>query len=56
MSGAVLAKRDAGDKQSDDDNCSIYRYGSFCTGIEVFGELLLIGTIFIQTSEKLLLS
>ncbi|XP_029011567.1 premelanosome protein b [Betta splendens] len=31
----VVAKRDAGDKPSDDD-CVIYRYGSFCTGIEVF--------------------
>ncbi|XP_061591141.1 premelanosome protein b [Cololabis saira] len=28
---AVEAKRDAGD-----DSCAIYRYGSFCTGIEVF--------------------
>ena len=33
----VVAKRDANDKPSDDD-CVIYRYGSFCTGIEVFGE------------------
>ncbi|XP_071333514.1 premelanosome protein b [Trachinotus anak] len=31
----VVAKRDANDKPSDDD-CVIYRYGSFCTGIEVF--------------------
>ncbi|KAI3356980.1 hypothetical protein L3Q82_003613 [Scortum barcoo] len=31
----VVAKRDADDKPSDDD-CVIYRYGSFCTGIEVF--------------------
>uniref|UniRef100_A0A8P4KND1 PKD domain-containing protein n=1 Tax=Dicentrarchus labrax TaxID=13489 RepID=A0A8P4KND1_DICLA len=31
----VVAKRAAGDKPSDDD-CVIYRYGSFCTGIEVF--------------------
>ncbi|XP_060931445.1 premelanosome protein b [Limanda limanda] len=31
----VVAKRQAGDKPSDDD-CVIYRYGSFCTGIEVF--------------------
>ncbi|GAA6216735.1 melanocyte protein PMEL-like [Lates japonicus] len=30
----VVAKRDAGDKP--DDDCVIYRYGSFCTGIEVF--------------------
>ncbi|XP_029911511.1 premelanosome protein b isoform X2 [Myripristis murdjan] len=30
----VFAKRDADDKPSDDD-CVIYRYGSFCTGIEV---------------------
>ncbi|XP_070695747.1 premelanosome protein b [Pempheris klunzingeri] len=30
----VVAKRDADDKPSDD--CVIYRYGSFCTGIEVF--------------------
>lgn len=34
----VVAKREADDKPSDDD-CVIYRYGSFCTGIEVFGEL-----------------
>ncbi|XP_028266259.1 premelanosome protein b [Parambassis ranga] len=31
----VVAKRDANDKPSDDD-CVIYRYGSFCTGIEIF--------------------
>lgn len=31
----VVAKRAAEDKPSDDD-CVIYRYGSFCTGIEVF--------------------
>ncbi|KAM8754213.1 premelanosome protein b [Acanthopagrus schlegelii] len=31
----VVAERDANDKPSDDD-CVIYRYGSFCTGIEVF--------------------
>ncbi|XP_035512432.1 melanocyte protein PMEL-like [Morone saxatilis] len=31
----VVAKRAAGNKPSDDD-CVIYRYGSFCTGIEVF--------------------
>ncbi|KAM3872136.1 premelanosome protein b [Diretmus argenteus] len=30
----VVAKRDADDKPSDDD-CVIYRYGSFCTDIEV---------------------
>ncbi|XP_071771619.2 premelanosome protein b [Centroberyx gerrardi] len=30
----IVAKRDADDKPSDDD-CVIYRYGSFCTGIEV---------------------
>lgn len=35
---AVVAKRDVGDKPSNED-CVIYRYGSFCTGIEVFGEL-----------------
>ncbi|XP_024148572.1 premelanosome protein b isoform X2 [Oryzias melastigma] len=29
----VIAKRDAGD---DDDSCVIYRYGSFCTGIDIF--------------------
>ncbi|XP_010788790.1 melanocyte protein PMEL-like, partial [Notothenia coriiceps] len=29
----VLAKREADDKP---DDCVIYRYGSFCTGIEVF--------------------
>ncbi|XP_010751709.3 premelanosome protein b [Larimichthys crocea] len=31
----VVAKRDANDKPSDDD-CFIYRYGSYCAGIEVF--------------------
>ncbi|XP_023248686.1 melanocyte protein PMEL-like [Seriola lalandi dorsalis] len=31
----VVAKREANEKPSDDD-CVIYRYGSFCTGIEVF--------------------
>ncbi|XP_054464876.1 premelanosome protein b [Anoplopoma fimbria] len=31
----VVAKRDADDKPSDDD-CVIYRYGSFCTGIDIF--------------------
>ncbi|XP_059188399.1 premelanosome protein b [Centropristis striata] len=30
----LVAKRDADDKP--DDDCVIYRYGSFCTGIEVF--------------------
>ncbi|XP_063745419.1 premelanosome protein b isoform X2 [Eleginops maclovinus] len=30
----VVAKREADDKP--DDDCVIYRYGSFCTGIEVF--------------------
>uniref|UniRef100_A0A3Q3BVC9 Premelanosome protein b n=1 Tax=Haplochromis burtoni TaxID=8153 RepID=A0A3Q3BVC9_HAPBU len=33
----VLVKRDA-DKKSSDDDCVIYRYGSFCTSIEIFGE------------------
>lgn len=33
---ALKAKREADEKPSDDD-CVIYRYGSFCTGIEVFG-------------------
>lgn len=33
----VVANKDADDQPSDD--CVIYRYGSFCTGIEVFGEL-----------------
>uniref|UniRef100_A0A672HZJ5 Premelanosome protein b n=1 Tax=Salarias fasciatus TaxID=181472 RepID=A0A672HZJ5_SALFA len=32
---AVVAKRDADDQPTGDD-CVIYRYGSFCTGIEVF--------------------
>ncbi|XP_054868663.1 premelanosome protein b [Amphiprion ocellaris] len=31
----VVAKREANDKPADDD-CVIYRYGSFCTGIEIF--------------------
>ncbi|CAJ1084433.1 melanocyte protein PMEL-like [Xyrichtys novacula] len=30
----LVAKRDVADKPADDD-CVIYRYGSFCTGIEV---------------------
>lgn len=34
----VVAKRDADDKSTYDD-CVIYRYGSFCTAIEVFGEI-----------------
>ncbi|XP_038165387.1 premelanosome protein b [Cyprinodon tularosa] len=34
-SAIVVAKRDAEDQPSDDD-CVIYRYGSFCTGIEIF--------------------
>lgn len=34
---ALKAKREADEKPSDDD-CVIYRYGSFCTGIEVFGK------------------
>lgn len=38
----VVAKREAEDNPSDDD-CVIYRYGSFCTGIEVFGELTFTG-------------
>ncbi|XP_015822505.1 premelanosome protein b [Nothobranchius furzeri] len=32
----AVARRDVSDKQPDDDDCVIYRYGSFCTGIEVF--------------------
>ncbi|XP_034027360.1 melanocyte protein PMEL-like [Thalassophryne amazonica] len=36
---AVLSKRDADDKPADDD-CVIYRYGSFCTGIEVAVETI----------------
>lgn len=43
----VVAKRAAEDKPSDDD-CVIYRYGSFCTGIEVFGELPFISATFIK--------
>lgn len=35
---AIVAKRDTEDKPLDDD-CVIYRYGSFCTGIEIFGKL-----------------
>ncbi|XP_043980756.1 premelanosome protein b [Gambusia affinis] len=35
VAAIVVAKREAEDKPSDDD-CVIYRYGSFCTGIEVF--------------------
>lgn len=36
----VLVKREA-DKKSSDDDCVIYRYGSFCTSIEIFGEFYL---------------
>ncbi|XP_075898395.1 premelanosome protein b isoform X2 [Nelusetta ayraudi] len=32
---ALKSKREA-DKNASDDDCVIYRYGSFCTGIEVF--------------------
>ena len=35
---AVVAKRAAGDKPSEDNDCVIYRYGSFCTGIQVIGK------------------
>ncbi|XP_054912678.1 premelanosome protein b isoform X2 [Poeciliopsis prolifica] len=35
VAAIVVAKREAEDKPSDDD-CVIYRYGSFCTGIEIF--------------------
>lgn len=42
----AVAKREANPKPSDDDDCVIYRYGSFCTGIEVFGESLSIFYIF----------
>lgn len=42
---AVVAKRNAEDAPSDDD-CVIYRYGSFSTGIEVCGELPLVGDMF----------
>ncbi|XP_027867297.1 premelanosome protein b [Xiphophorus couchianus] len=35
VAAIAVAKREAEDKPSDDD-CVIYRYGSFCTGIEVF--------------------
>uniref|UniRef100_A0A3B3ULH6 Premelanosome protein b n=1 Tax=Poecilia latipinna TaxID=48699 RepID=A0A3B3ULH6_9TELE len=42
VAAIVVAKREADDKPSDDD-CVIYRYGSFCTGIEVFGNFHLLG-------------
>lgn len=51
---ARVVKREAEEKPSDDDDCVIYRYGSFCTGIEVFGESLSSLEIFIQTSEVFL--
>ncbi|XP_028309548.1 premelanosome protein b [Gouania willdenowi] len=35
QAAVFIAKRDADDPPVDDD-CVIYRYGSFCTGIEVF--------------------
>ncbi|XP_005801997.1 melanocyte protein PMEL-like [Xiphophorus maculatus] len=35
VAAIAVAKREAEDKPSDDD-CVIYRYGSFCTAIEVF--------------------
>lgn len=43
---SVVSKREADDKASDDD-CVIYRYGSFCTGIEVFGKILSISAALI---------
>ena len=46
----VVAKRNANDKPSDDD-CVIYRYGSFCTGIEILGGLLFIRAVFIWTNK-----
>lgn len=43
---SVVSKREADEKASDDD-CVIYRYGSFCTGIEVFGKILYISAALI---------
>lgn len=50
----VVAKRDADDKPSEDD-CVIYRYGSFCTGIEVFGEFSFIEAVIkVKTCEMII--
>ncbi|CAL8326147.1 unnamed protein product [Merluccius merluccius] len=53
---AVVAKRDAGDKPSG-ENCVIYRYGSFCTGIEVIEgiekvEIMQMDNALMPTIEK----
>ncbi|CAL8366923.1 unnamed protein product [Lota lota] len=52
----VVAKRDAGDQPADDD-CVIYRYGSFCTGIEVIEgiekvDIMQVDNALMQTTEK----
>ncbi|XP_040009254.1 premelanosome protein b isoform X2 [Xiphias gladius] len=52
---AVVAEGDADDKPADDD-CVIYRYGSFCTGIEVFEgietvEILQMDNVVMATPE-----
>ncbi|XP_047216730.1 premelanosome protein b isoform X2 [Girardinichthys multiradiatus] len=52
----LVAKRDAEDKPSDDD-CVIYRYGSFCTGIEVFEgiekvEIVQMENVLMTTPQK----
>uniref|UniRef100_A0A3Q3X605 PKD domain-containing protein n=1 Tax=Mola mola TaxID=94237 RepID=A0A3Q3X605_MOLML len=52
----VVAKRDADDKSTYDD-CVIYRYGSFCTAIEVFEgiekvEIVQMDNAVVATPEK----
>ncbi|KAM4563620.1 premelanosome protein b [Odontesthes bonariensis] len=47
----VVAKRDANDKPSDDD-CVIYRYGSFCTGIEILEAIEKVSIVQIDNTVK----
>ncbi|KAJ3585876.1 hypothetical protein NHX12_012284 [Muraenolepis orangiensis] len=54
---AVVAKRDAGDEPSDDGDCVIYRYGSFCTAIQVMEgiekvEIMQMDNALMQTTEN----
>ncbi|CAL8255526.1 unnamed protein product [Arctogadus glacialis] len=54
---AVVAKRAAGDKPSEDDDCVIYRYGSFCTGIQVIEgiekvDIMHVDNALMPTTEK----
>ncbi|CAL8274952.1 unnamed protein product [Boreogadus saida] len=54
---AAVAKRAAGDKPSEDDDCVIYRYGSFCTGIQVIEgiekvDIMHMDNALVPTTEK----